>query len=455
MDIRRTILWMIFSFSLLLLWNNWQVYQGHPSLFSLTPPAAEQSKTAKSGDGHPSTGVPAATAAQPGAPATVPGSSAKPQGQKVHLKTDVYDLTFDTTGAQLVQAELLRYKSLKGDDAPMYLLNDQPGDIYVAQTGVVGAPQGSGYPTHLTPFSLVTPEPVAKGDTVEIAFEATAGQVKVVKTFIVPRDGYDIRVRHDITNLGDQPIDPSLYLQLTRDGNDPPNTSGFYSTFTGAAVYSSEDKFQKVKFDEIAKGKASYIHQADNGWIGIVQHYFASAWVPPQGTVRTNQALRLADNLYAIRTIEQVGTIAPGAQRSVEANLWVGPQDQRAMSALGLDFLTAHGCRAGYVCAPGYWPSPAGRRGRSPPGWRANGTCMRWRRRAGICRPPPGMRRTAIRCWTCSPRNCAWRTRRCAGSRDNSPAMICWERFFLGFVLENKKASGMFRQGLQNRRKPA
>ena len=36
MDIRRTILWMIFSFSLLLLWNNWQVYQGQPSLFSLT-----------------------------------------------------------------------------------------------------------------------------------------------------------------------------------------------------------------------------------------------------------------------------------------------------------------------------------------------------------------------------------------------------------------------------------
>ncbi|CDM22665.1 membrane protein insertase YidC [Castellaniella defragrans] len=348
MDIRRTILWMIFSFSLLLLWNNWQVYQGQPSLFSLTPPA-EQSKTAKSGDGKAAgqpAGVPTAAApAQPGTPATVPGSAAEPQGRKVHLKTDVYDLTFDTTGAQLVQAQLLHYKSLDGDGGPMYLLNDQPGDTYVAQTGVVGAPQGSGYPTHLTPFSLVTPEPVAKGDSVEIAFEATAGQVKVVKTFIVPRNGYDIRVRHDITNLGDQPIDPSLYLQLTRDGNDPPNTSGFYSTFTGAAVYSSEDKFQKVKFDEIAKGKASYIQQADNGWIGIVQHYFASAWVPPQGTVRTNQALRLADNLYAIRTIEQVGAIAPGAQRSVEANLWVGPQDQQAMSAVapGLELVVDYG----------------------------------------------------------------------------------------------------------------
>ena len=343
MDIRRTILWVIFSFSLLLLWNNWQVHQGQPSLFSMTPPATEPAKTAAATDSTPA-GVPAAES-HPGTPTTVPGTPADTEGQKVHVKTDVYDLTFDTIGAQLVQANLVKYRSLSGDDSPMYLLNDQPGEMYVAQTGVVGAPQGSGYPTHLTPFSLVTPEPVVKGDTTEISFEATAGQVKVVKTFIVPNDGYDIRVRHDIVNQGDQPIDPSLYLQLTRDGNDPPNTSGFYSTFTGVAVYSEDDKFQKVKFDDIAKGKGTYAKQADNGWVGIVQHYFATAWVPPQGTARTNQALRLADNLYAIRTIEQVGTIAPGAQRSVESSLWVGPQDQKAMSAVapGLELVVDYG----------------------------------------------------------------------------------------------------------------
>ncbi len=115
MDIRRTLLWMIFSFSLLLLWNNWQVHQGQPSLFSLTPPAAEQAKPEAAAAGQ-SSGVPTAAATQPGAPATVPGAGAEPEGRKVHLKTEVYDLTFDTTGAQLVQAQLLKYKSLDGDD---------------------------------------------------------------------------------------------------------------------------------------------------------------------------------------------------------------------------------------------------------------------------------------------------------------------------------------------------
>src|SRR3546814_10252923 len=75
----------------------------------------------------------------------------------------------------------------------------------------------------------------------------------------------------------------SLYLQLTRDGNDPSDKSSFYSTFTGPALYSAEEKFQKITFSDIDKGKSGYVKEANNGWIGMVQHYFASAWVPPEG----------------------------------------------------------------------------------------------------------------------------------------------------------------------------
>ncbi len=350
MDIRRTILWMIFSFSLLLLWNNWQVHNGHPSLFSMTPPPAAQADATKAPDAPPA-GVPVAEhragAAQAGAggEAKVPAQASEPAGQAVRVKTDVYELTFDTLGAQLVRAELLKYKALDGSGGPMMLLDNEPGRTYIAQTGVVGAPQGQGYPTHLTPFTLATPDPVMRDGTLTVSFEATAGDVKVVKHFILHQGSYDIQVRHDIYNLGGAPIDPSLYLQLTRDGNDPPNTSHFYSTFTGPAVYSEQDKFQKISFDDITKGKASYIQQADNGWIGMVQHYFASAWIPPQGAVRSNQALRLADNLYAIRTIQSVGAIPPGEHRSVDAQLWVGPQDQDAMSdvAPGLGLVVDYG----------------------------------------------------------------------------------------------------------------
>ncbi|TAM10883.1 MAG: membrane protein insertase YidC, partial [Pusillimonas sp.] len=151
---------------------------------------------------------------------------------------------------------------------------------------------------------------------------------------------------NDIYNTGGHVIDPSLYFQLSRDGNDPPAaTQFFHSAFTGPVVYSSEDKYQKVKFSEIDKGKASYIKQANNGWIGIVQHYFATAWIPPQNKTRYNEMLRVANNLYAVRSIESVGKIEPGQHQSVLAHLWVGPQDQKAMSQLapGLDVVVDYG----------------------------------------------------------------------------------------------------------------
>src|SRR3546814_10846349 len=104
-------------------------------------------------------------------------------------------------------------------------------------------------------------------------------------------------------------------------------------------------KFQKITFSDIDKGKSGYLKEANNGWIGMVQHYFASAWVPPEGKVRHNEALRLSNNLYAIRSIESVGSIQPGEHLAVDSNLWVGPQDQKAMSELapGLELVVDYG----------------------------------------------------------------------------------------------------------------
>ena len=356
MDIRRTVLWMIFSFSLLLLWNNWQTYNGKPSIFggapATTQTGAQTSGPAKDAAPAPvDTSIPT-TVAQTGAtpPASgdaVPGTGepASNASQQVNIKTDVYDLNFDTLGAQLVKAELLKYASLEDSDKPMVLLDNSAASTYVAQTGVIGAPAGESFPTHLTPFELVSTERTMQGDTLDVVFQARSGDVRVVKTYTLHRGRYDIDVKHDIYNEGSTPIQPSLYLQLARDGNDPPNNSHFYSTFTGPAVYSEQEKFQKVTFSDIDKRKASYIKEADNGWIGMVQHYFATAWVPPQGVQRFNEVLRSSNQLYTIRSIEPVGTIAPGEHKVVESRLWVGPQDQKAMSALapGLELVVDYG----------------------------------------------------------------------------------------------------------------
>ncbi|HLU79498.1 MAG TPA: membrane protein insertase YidC [Burkholderiaceae bacterium] len=343
MDIRRTILWMILSFSLLLLWNNWQTYNGKPSMFgpSQTSQTVDPAVKAQQDVSVPN----AAVATSPSAAASaVPGEqqAAPAQSQTVEINTDVLQLTFDTQGAQLVRAALPNYAVSSKDEQPFVLLDRRPGYTYVAQTGVVGAPAGQSYPTHLTPFHYIGEE--RDGSRTKVSFEATGDNVRVVKVFTLTDGSYAIDVRHEIHNLGDSPIQPLVYLQLERDGNSP-DGSAFYSTFTGPALYSAEDKYQKIDFSDLDKGRHNYTRDADNGWVGMVQHYFATAWVPNQGMQRHNEALRVGDNLYAVRTLVPAGSIAPGQVGSVDANLWVGPQDQDAMSDLapGLELVVDYG----------------------------------------------------------------------------------------------------------------
>ncbi|MFY1843963.1 membrane protein insertase YidC [Achromobacter xylosoxidans] len=348
MDIRRTVLWMIFSFSLLLLWNNWQIHNGKPSLFGApTPTASTNANGTPAAANNATPSVPNAPPATAAAPSAVPGAAAPvpTRSEEVVITTDVLRLTFDTLGAQLVRAELLKYPATGQADKPTVLLDRTAGLNYVAQTGVVGAANGQNFPTHQTPFRVVSTDRQMTGDSLAVAFEAESGGVKVTKTFTLHRGRYDIDVRHDLANVGAAPVTPALYLQLERDGNDPADTSSFYHTFTGMAVYSEQDKFQKMTFADIEKKKANYIKQADNGWIAVVQHYFATAWVPPQGKPRNNEVLEVQKNLYAARTIEAIGEIAPGAAARVDSHLWVGPQDQKAMAALapGLELVVDYG----------------------------------------------------------------------------------------------------------------
>ena len=353
MDIRRTILLMIFSFSLLMLWNNWQVHQGNPPLFGApTPvkPSTPVSDPATAAGGVPVAPVaitPAATAS------TVPGLAAQVTAplQSVTFKTDVLSLTFDLQGAQLIRTDLLAFPSVEDPTKPFTLLERVAGHTYIVQSGLTGAPAGTLFPTHLAPFTLETEARELTGESLIIKFSSTSGEVKLTKTFTLKRGNYIVEVDHRIENLSAQPVAPSVYLQITRDGADPAGESSAPSflsgpaNFFGAAIYSEQEKFQKVTFDEIEKRKATHIKQADNGWFALIQHYFVTAWVPPQGKTRSYEMLALEKNLYALRSIEPVGAVAPNSSVSVVARLWVGPQDQVALEALapGLELVVDYG----------------------------------------------------------------------------------------------------------------
>ncbi|OYT92483.1 MAG: membrane protein insertase YidC [Burkholderiales bacterium PBB3] len=367
-DIRRTILWVIFGFSMVLLWDQWQIHNGKKATFfpGATPPAVTAAAPAAAKPGLDS-GVPNAVApAAPVAGAIPAAAPAAPVTPKVRfdVTTDVVKLTFDTEGGSLVRAEFLKHIDMANKSHNFVLLDDSKIGIYLAQTGVVAGTTGGSFPTHKTPTTVTGPRTLADGEN-ELVLQFTSadvGGIKLVKTYTIRRGAYDIAVKHTLTNTSAAPIAPQLYLQLVRDGNKPAGESSFYSTFTGPAVYTEAKKYQKVEFADIKKKKADYEKTANNGYVAMVQHYFASAWILPEGVERTfsldgvDIGAEMADCCYRATMVAPLSTIEPGASKSMDATFFAGPQEEKKLEALakGLELVKDYGWLT-ILAKPLYW----------------------------------------------------------------------------------------------------
>ncbi len=336
-DIRRTILWVIFGFSLVLLWDKWQVHSGKKATF-FPAPAVATAPAPETGKAPGDASVPSAAAAATAGAGEVPGgAAAAPEAaprQNVTISTDVLRLTFDSQGGTLRHAELLKYADSVHKDKPVVLFDESVHRVYLGQSGLIGG----GFPTHKTTMTALPGARELKDgeDQMELRFESPdMGGVKLVKIWTLKRGAYDIGVRHEVVNTGTAAVSPQLYLQLVRDGNKPEGEqSTMYSTFTGPAVYTDEKKYQKVEFKDIESGKASVEKSSSGGYVAMVQHYFASAWLLAEGIQRDNFLRKVDNNLYAVGMITPVGTIEPGQSKSVEARLFAGPQIEKRLESL-------------------------------------------------------------------------------------------------------------------------
>ena len=368
-DIRRTILWVVFGFSMVLLWDQWQVYNGHKATFF--PASVQSGASAPPASPAAASTVPMATpavVAQVGAQ-SVPGVAPDPLGavpsapslarERIVVSTDVFKLTFDTDGGSLLRTEFLQHIDMADKSRNFVLLDDSKERVYLAQTGLIGGAALSPLPTHKTAMTLAPGERQLKPgvDELVVSFESgDVGGVKLVKTYTLKRGSYAIKVKHQVLNVGSVAVAPQLYLQLVRDGNKPSGESAFYSTFTGPAVYTELKKYQKVEFSDIEKNKIEIEKTSTNGYLAMVQHYFASAWLLPDGVQRDMFMRKVDTNLYAAGMIAQLGSIEPGASKSLEANFFAGPQEEKVLEALapGLELVKDYGWLT-ILAKPLYW----------------------------------------------------------------------------------------------------
>ena len=355
MDNRRLILVMIFSFSLVMLWDAWQQYkQPKPAPAQAVATTPQPSANLQPG----SVPVPSTTAAgdKLAVPAAATGKAAT-TGETIRITTDLYTADISTQGGDLVRLELNRYTGT-ADKKQNFVLID-PEHRYAAQSGLIG----EGLPNHRSTFKAIQGgRELGQQDKLQLRLEANGpAGVKVAKIYTFSKGSYAIEVAHEIANGGVQPLNAHAYYQFQRDDKAPEGESAMVSTFTGPAVFTAEEKYQKLTFDDIIKDKAKYAKTADNGWLAMVQHYFVSAWVP-QGKDKREFFTRKVDGgsagpaVVAAGLILPVAQVAPGASASQSITLYAGPQEQAVLKRLaeGLDLVVDYGWLT-VVAAPIFW----------------------------------------------------------------------------------------------------
>jgi YidC/Oxa1 family membrane protein insertase len=352
MDFKKTILWAVFSMSGLMLYNNWQVHEGKPSLFGGVPATAPATATAEKPGAVNKADVPkqvsgATAPAVNQAPAATTG--VVESAEKFVLQNDVLVLEISSSGGNVIDAKLL--KSLTPENKPVELFQYTPTHKYFARSGLI-ALNNADLPNHTSSFKLTQSGKDGSGRPFIVLASERSG-VKLEKTFILNPGSYVVDVGHRVTQATSNPTPLVLYTEIVRDGSQEQKIGPFdgafsASTFTGPAAYTDKEKFNKLEFTAIDKNKITIPTQVpagDPAWIAMVQHYFASAWIPGDKFARDIYAGKIDNGLYRIGMQIPLGDIAPGATTVEKARLFVGPQEESVLETIapGFELLKDYG----------------------------------------------------------------------------------------------------------------
>ena len=344
MDTRRLVLFVIFSMSILMLWEAWQRQHAPAEI------TQQISSNAPTDNSVPSQSTNATVIAKTEMPAESDYKLAS--GQRISVVTDLYKADIETTGGDIRRLELLKHRAADNDKTNFVLLDDAANPMtYVAQTGLIGAD----LPTHKAVFttSATSYQMQPDQDSLEVRLNWLSNGVSVDKIYTFHRNRYAIDVTYEVKNGSASAITPAVYYQIVHD-NLSNQGSKLMPTFTGGAYYSEATKFKKLKFADMDKEALKL--SSNDGWVGLLQHYFVSAWIPKDGLVRDFYSKKINEHMYTIGSKSALATIAPGATLVVPARLFSGPQTKLDLisTAPGLEYTVDYGWLT-VVATPLFW----------------------------------------------------------------------------------------------------
>ncbi len=264
----------------------------------------------------------------------------------ITVTTDRYDIKINPEGGDIVYAALKQYDATLNSEKPFVLLENNSGRVYVAQSGLIG-PNGIDTAEGRAKYSHAANNYVMeKGQqTLSVPLTYQKDGVTVTKTFTFTQDKYPIDISYQIQNASTNAWQGQMFAQLKRDDSKDPGMSDkgalSMATYLGGAWGTPEDPYNKLKFGKFNDGELTTT--SDEGWVGIVQHYFVSAWTPENFTGKFFS--RKTGNDYFIGFNSQPVNVAPNKQITLNATLYAGPKVQSELKevAVGLNQTVDYG----------------------------------------------------------------------------------------------------------------
>ncbi len=341
MDFRRAMLAVSLGLILLLIWQAWVEFEnsweaGNGSTEQRADLDLPQAPTAPPQADIPN--VPAMPTTSSDLPPAADSSSAAAPPKSdglITVETDLLRVKIDPLGGQLKDSQLIRYPvEVEQPDVPFQLLKYEPPDILIAQSGLVG--NGFQFPNHKTQYQAEAQSYVldATERSIEIPLYWRAPDgVDYAKVFIFHRDSYLIDIEHRVVNRSGRMWQGHQYGQFAATEQNVEGEGFLFlralPSYQGAAVYTSENKYDKIDFGEIRSERPEFT--TDSGWVAMLQHYFVTAWLPDENAPYRFYTRPLED----VNMRYQVGyvssspaAVADGSTGTLRTRIYVGPKEQ-------------------------------------------------------------------------------------------------------------------------------
>jgi YidC/Oxa1 family membrane protein insertase len=314
-----------------LLWQQWQLDYGPQPIAPIT-----SVQTSTELDMPSSEDVPAASSDGPTMVA-----KASSGGEIISVVTDTLIISIDTKGGDVVSADLAKFPLEEGSSESYSLLRPSGDKLFIAQSGLIGR---DGTDSKVRPtYTVAKDSYFLEGDSLTVPLElVTPGGLQVTKNFTFTRDSHKVDVSYIIKNNTSDPKQVQQFAQLKQSMLEQEG-SMFMPIYRGGAFGTEEDIYEKYAFDDMADNNLKETTAA--GWVAMIEHYFVSAWVPPQDQNNKLFSRILQQTNGVIGFTGQSVTIQAGETAQINSILYLGPKDQDTLAGIarGLDLTVDYG----------------------------------------------------------------------------------------------------------------